>query len=61
MNDWEVAAATVDKAILQNLAEVVCNQVGCENEDGSKGNCAFCHDCAENVIGKYLILTGQFQ
>lgn len=61
MNDWGKAARTVDKAILQKLAETVCNQTGCTNDETSKGNCAFCHDCAENVIGNYLILTGQFK
>ena len=56
--EWGEAARTVQPIILQKLAEVVCSQVGCEDDEGSKGICAFCHDCAENVIGEYLILTG---
>jgi hypothetical protein len=56
--DWKGAVTAVPKKLMNHLSRIVCKQTDCSSRGKPyEGNCAFCADIADNVIGEYLILT----
>lgn len=56
LENWKKYVKKVDQAILVKLYAIACEQSDCKNEGKNRGNCAYCADTAESIIGEYLYL-----
>lgn len=54
--DWKEHIKNVNPEILNKLHKVACEQIDCNNRGTNMGNCAYCADMAECIVGTYLHL-----
>ena len=59
-HEWKRAVEAIDTAVLDRLAKIVCQQTNCMGrgvDDARCGVCIACADCADNVVGEFILLT----
>lgn len=55
-DEWKEYIKLIDDEILNKLYKIACEQSDCQNEGEDRGNCAYCADTAESIVGTYLFL-----